>query len=322
MAHPCSSRFPNLHVDLAGPLPPSEGITYLFPVIDRCTRWQEAIPLPDAKTSTCVKALIRHWISRFGIPADITADRGAQFTSSLWAELGTTLGIHMQRTTAYHLQANGMVERLHRQLRSSLKARTTSPYWMDHLAMPTMILLRIRSAKREDPDCSEAELVYGSSLRLPGEFVEPTPLESQLSLTFLRDFQKSMQKALPPPVKHHNTTTSSYILVDLSSTGYVFTRVDGHRPPLQRPYNGPFRIISTTDKYFTFDVNGRSDTVTIDRLKPAYVGTNCTPKQLVVSPSNFNNPSEKLSFPSTTTRSGRTSRPTEHLNRHFVTAMS
>ena len=107
LRNPLSGRFLSLLVDLVGPLPPSEGMTYLFTVIDRFTRWTEAIPLPDAKASTCVKALIRHWISRFDIPADITSDRGAQFTSSLWAELGTTLGIHMQRTTA-HPQANGM----------------------------------------------------------------------------------------------------------------------------------------------------------------------------------------------------------------------
>ena len=175
---PPSGRFLSLHVDLVGPLPSSEGMTYLFTVIDRFTRWPEAIPLPDAKTATCVKALIRHWISRFGIPADITSDRGAQFTSSLWAELGSTLGIHMQQTTAYHPQANGGVERLHRQLKSSLKARTTDPYWMDHLPM---VLLGIRTAWREDPDCSPAELVNGSSLRLPGEFVEPSSLESQPS---------------------------------------------------------------------------------------------------------------------------------------------
>ena len=79
----------------------------------------------------------------------------------------------MQQTTAYHPQANGMIERLHRQLKGSLRARTTDPYWMDHLPM---VLLGIRTAWREDPDCSPAELVYGSTLRLPGEFVKPTPL--------------------------------------------------------------------------------------------------------------------------------------------------
>ena len=117
---PTSGRFCNLHIDLVGPLPTSEGMTYLLTIIDRYTHWPEAIPLPDASTKTCVKALFRHWISRFGLPEDITSDRGPQFTSSLWSELGSTLGIHMHKTTAYHPQANGMANRqrltIHKQM--------------------------------------------------------------------------------------------------------------------------------------------------------------------------------------------------------------
>ena len=111
---PLAGRFLSLHVDLAGPLPPSKGMTYLFTVIDRFTRWPEAIPIPDARTSTCAKALIRHLIARFGIPNDITSNQSAHFTSCLWTELGRSLGVKMHQTTAYHPQANGMIERLHR----------------------------------------------------------------------------------------------------------------------------------------------------------------------------------------------------------------
>ena len=136
-------------------------MTYLFTIIDRFTRWLEAIPILDAKASTCAKALTSHWIARFGVPQDVTSDRGTQFTSSLRSELGHTPGVRMQQTTAYHPQANEMIERLHRQLKRSLRARTRDPYWMDHLPM---VLLGIPTAWREDPDCSPAELVYGSTL--------------------------------------------------------------------------------------------------------------------------------------------------------------
>ena len=128
---PPAARFLALHVDLVGPLPVSEGMSYLFTVVDRFTRWPEAIPIPDAKTETCAHALIRHWIAQFGIPNDLASDRGAQFTSELWKELNKLLGIQHCTTTAYHPQANGMVERLHRQLKASLKARATHPHWMD-----------------------------------------------------------------------------------------------------------------------------------------------------------------------------------------------
>ena len=55
---PPAGRFLSLHVDVVGSLPPSEGMTYLSTVIDRSTRWPEAIPIPDARTSTCVKAFL------------------------------------------------------------------------------------------------------------------------------------------------------------------------------------------------------------------------------------------------------------------------
>ena len=269
----------------------------------------EAIPIPDARTSTCVKALIRHWIVRFGIPNDIISDRGAQFTSCLWIELVRSLGVTMHQTTAYHPQANGMIEKLHRQLKNSLKARTDDQYLMDHLPM---VLLRIRTARREDPYSLPAELVYGSSLRIPGEFVEPTTSRDvQPSSAFLRGLQTSMNNALPPPVKYHSSLPT-YMPNTLSSTRYVYVRVDGHRTPPQRPYTGPFRIISTSDKYFTLDINGRSDNVSIDRLKTAYVYVNHNTDE-----------SHNAHVPQpTTTRYGLTTRPPKHFTKEFVAAVT
>ena len=52
----------------------SEGMAHLFTMIDRLTRWPEAIPLPDSKAKTCAQALIRHWILGFGFPEDIMTD--------------------------------------------------------------------------------------------------------------------------------------------------------------------------------------------------------------------------------------------------------
>ena len=306
---PPAGRFLSLHVNLVGPLPPSEGMTYLFTVIDRFTRWPEAIFIPDARTSTCIKALIRHWIARFGIPNDITSDRGAQFTSCLWTELGRSLDVKMHQTTAYHPQANGMIERLHCQPKNSLKARTDDPYWMGHLPM---VLLGIRTAWREDPDCSPAELVYGSSLRIPDEFVEPTTsCDIQPSSAFLRGLQTSMNNALPPPVKYHSSQPT-YMPSTLASIGYVYVRADGHRTPLLPPYTRPFRTISTSDKYFTLDINGSSDNVSIDRLKTAYVHVN----------HNIDESHDAHVPQPTTTRYVRTTRPPKHFTKDFVTAVA
>ena len=61
-------RFDHIHIDLVGPLPPSQGYTHLLTIVDRFTRWPEAIPLKGTDTETCARALVFHWIARFGMP--------------------------------------------------------------------------------------------------------------------------------------------------------------------------------------------------------------------------------------------------------------
>ena len=106
-------RFDHINIDIVGPLPPSQGFKYLLTIVDRFSRWPEAIPLPEISTITCARALIAHWIARFGLPAEMSSDRGSQFTSEIWTALMKLLGVKHIRTTDFHPQANGLVERFH-----------------------------------------------------------------------------------------------------------------------------------------------------------------------------------------------------------------
>ena len=154
------SRFSSIHVDIVGPLPSSNGYNYLFTCIDRYTRWPEAIPMTDATAESCAAAFLSGWIARFGVPVTITTDQGPQFESQLWKVLMHLLGTKRNRTTAYHPQANGLVERFHRHLKSSLKARLTNGNWVEELPM---VLLGIRTTLKEDLSCTAAEMVYGTT---------------------------------------------------------------------------------------------------------------------------------------------------------------
>ena len=118
--------------------------------------------MADATASSCAFALLSQHIARFGVPEDVISDRGPQFTSALWTSLNTLLGVQHHCTTAYHPLANGIIERLHRQLKSALKARLVGPAWMDELPL---VLLDLRSAPKEDLGCSPSELVYGTTIR-------------------------------------------------------------------------------------------------------------------------------------------------------------
>jgi Integrase core domain/Integrase zinc binding domain len=95
-------RFAHINIDMVGPLPMLNSFTHLFTIIDQLSWWPEAIPVTSTTTAACASALFHHWISRFGVPAAITSDRGAQFTSSLWAAMCQQFDIHRFQTLAYH----------------------------------------------------------------------------------------------------------------------------------------------------------------------------------------------------------------------------
>lgn len=264
------SRFSHVHVDIVGPLPPSNGHRYLVTCIDRFTRWVEAIPTSDITARTVARAFVNGWIARFGTPTTLTTDRGQQFESLLWKELMEILGIHRSRTTSYHPATNGMVERFHRQLKAALKCHRESEHWSDHLPL---VLLGIRSSLKTDLRCSAAELVYGTTLRLPGMFFVPlsdTPLVDPAD--YVQTLKSTMRALLPVPTRS-SSQQDSHVDPALMENSHVFVRQDAVRKPLQQPYNGPFRIISRTKKHFTVDVNGRQQVISIDRLKPANILT-------------------------------------------------
>ena len=120
-------RFDSLQVDLVGPLPESQEFTYLLTILDRFTRWPEAIPLSDISAATCARAFLYHWESRHGVPSTLTSDRGRQFVSELWSKTKTAslLGTSTNTTTSNHPQANGLVERMHQHNAELQRLRVT-----------------------------------------------------------------------------------------------------------------------------------------------------------------------------------------------------
>jgi transposase InsO family protein len=128
----------------------------------------EAIPLAITAAAEVAAALFSGWICRFGVPAIITSDRGSQFTSNIWNSLCLLLQIKRQPTTAYHPQANGMVERLHRRLKDALRARGATATWAAELPW---VLLGLRSSPWEDTNLSPTQALYGTPLVLPNQYL-------------------------------------------------------------------------------------------------------------------------------------------------------
>ena len=140
----------------------------------------------------------------------------------------TLLGSKRSRTTAYHPQANGMVERFHRQLKAALKTQPHPDAWIDSLPL---ILLGIRTALKEDISATAAEMVYGTTLRLPGEFFVPSPTTSLPDpsdfISKLKSQFASIRTTSPRATQRHCSLPQG-----LSTATHVFVRHDAIRKPL------------------------------------------------------------------------------------------
>ena len=143
-------------------------------------------------------------------------------------------------------------------------------------------------------------MALGTSVRLPGEYFEnSTPVElseksivqpaSQYAKT-LCSFMNSLRYTIP----HHPKKQPSYVDPLLFWCSQIFVCIDSIKFPLQRPYSRPHFALERHDKYFVVEKDGHTDTVTIDRLKPAFV----EPKSLTDS-SDEEETSEPISFPPT-----------------------
>ena len=159
-----------------------------------------------------------------------------------------------------------MVERLHRQLKTALRAAAPTK-WTD--ALP-LVLLGLRTSLKQDLGCSTAELVYGTPLRLPGELVasaQNAPPSTPAS--FAAELRRTMQALRPTAPRL--ATRQAYVPRDLDAATHVFVRHDAVKPPLAPPYDGPFRVIARGAKTVTIDRGQRRDVISLDRVKPAYL---------------------------------------------------
>ena len=268
-----TKRFSHIHVDLVGPLNPAcEGKNTLLTVIDRWTGWPEAFPMTmhgdAANTKACAKVLVRQWIARWGVPDIITSDRGSQFASDLWLEVCRFMGIARDPTTSYHPQHNGKVERMHRCLKNSLRARLLGrANWLAELPW---VMLGLRAAANLDTGVSPSLLVTGQQPALPGQLVV-----SRANIDDASAFGKELASAMAAQTFRENPwhgkeKLRARVPQDLWMTKLVLVRVDKQQPSLEPKYTGPFRVLRRWGKCFRLRLENRDDNVSVDRLRPFY----------------------------------------------------
>ena len=158
--------FEKIAMDIVGPLPRSRsGHRYILVMCDYATRYPEAIPLRSIDAEHIAEELIKVF-ARVGIPSEILTDQGSNFTSKLLSELYRLLKIQGVRTSPYHPQSDGLVERFNQTLKMMLRKVVTKE-GKDWDKLLPYVLFAYREVPQASTGFSPFELMYGWRIRGP-----------------------------------------------------------------------------------------------------------------------------------------------------------
>ncbi|XP_076035252.1 uncharacterized protein LOC143021537 [Oratosquilla oratoria] len=125
----------------------------------------EAIPLRRITAKNVVRALV-HFFTQVGLPTVVQSDQGSNFTSRLFNLVMQSLGVRQSRSSAYHPQSQGVVERFHQTFKRMLRTYYLEfeKDWDEGLHL---LLFTVRDSVQESLGFSPFQLIYGHEVRGP-----------------------------------------------------------------------------------------------------------------------------------------------------------
>ena len=243
-------------MDILGPFPESPtGNTHILVVADYFTRWTEAYAIPNQEATTVAGKLTDEFFFRFSPPDQLHSDQGRNFESDVIAEVCKLLGVTKTRTTPYHPQSDGLVERFNRTLLDMLAtAAREKPFdWESQLRR---LCLAYNSSVHPTTGETPFFLMFGRQVRLPVDVMygSPTPQPSTVP-QYVTDLRSSLEIAYQRVRERMGHKLSRQKdLYDRKLHGDPFQPGDlvwlhspavprGQPKKLHRPWTGPFRVV-------------------------------------------------------------------------------
>ena len=190
--------FSRVIIDCVGPLPKTRsGNEFLLTIMCASTRFPEAIPLRNIKAKTIVRALIK-FFTLVGLPKSIQSDQGSNFMSGLFQQVMSELNIDQYKSSAYHPESQGALERFHQTLKNMIRTYCfqTEKHWDEGIHL---LLFASRESVQESLGFSPFELVFGHSVRGPLKLMKEKLLsDEQVPTNLLRyvsDFKLKLSTA-------------------------------------------------------------------------------------------------------------------------------
>uniref|UniRef100_A0A8C1YTF7 Gypsy retrotransposon integrase-like protein 1 n=1 Tax=Cyprinus carpio TaxID=7962 RepID=A0A8C1YTF7_CYPCA len=197
--------FERIGMDIVGPLPKSaRGHEHILVIVDYATRYPEAVPLRKATAKSIAQELFL-LASRVGLPSEILTDQGTPFMSRLMADLCRLLRVKQLRTTVYHPQTDGLVERFNQTLKQILR-RVAAEDKRDWDLMIPYVLFGIREVPQASTGFTPFELLFGRQPRglldVAREAWEQQPAPHRTIIEHVRQMRERIDRVMPLVREH------------------------------------------------------------------------------------------------------------------------
>ena len=276
-------------MDILGPLPESEaGNSYILVIGDYLTRWMEAYPIPNQEATTVARILTNELFYRFSLPEQLHTDQGRQFESELISEICRLLKIRKTRTTPYHPQCDGLVERFNRTLLNMLATCLKDHHflWEDYIRP---VCMAYNTSTQSTTGYTPFYLMFGRQAKLPVDIMYGTNAMNEVSPNqHAADLRTRLTEAYEKVRQHlnigqewqkefydrrvHGKPYDVGALVWLHSL--VLPR--GKSKKFHHPWTGPFIVVKRLSDV-TYRIQSREGrrrlVVHFDRLKLCHPGT-------------------------------------------------
>ena len=174
------------------------GYEYVLLIVDHFTRYAQGYPCRNKSAVTAAKKMYDDFVLRFGFPARILSDQGGEFENRLLSKLNQLAGVQKSKTTPYHPQCNGMVERMNETLISMLKTlpRSQKSSWPDFINKMTHAY---NCTRHSVTGYSPYFLLFGREPVLPIDVLlgidEDSPVSQKSYQQYAEKWKKQMEEA-------------------------------------------------------------------------------------------------------------------------------